>query len=896
MSKVAWLILLGALLVQAQPPAPVPVFGWQAIDRGDGAVAALTPIAASQMALAPDGTLLYAETGRIRQIDSSGRIRTVVTDPDIDSFEFLALDGAGNLYYVNPGPPSSVVKAKSAGAPVPIAGGGMLVAAEGVKATDAQLVVEGLATGPGGVYFSDANTFSIYRVDAGGILRVVAGTGVEGTGGVGGQATSAQLDGPNRIAFDTQGNLFIGDSGMEFRWLRVDASGRLTSLPLPPQDIVAFSFTPDGSIFYSDRITNETYRRLPSGSIQPVEVRSGVGFEGCGTGPFAPQIFATPNSQVLSDSHGLLVLTGYLLLFRQKILRIDQAGAVTIVAGGPDEFSGDGGPASAAGLFDPTAVAADAAGNVFIGDWGNHRVRKVTPDGIIQTVAGTGPTLTTLYCTPPKDGFLSQIYGVAVDNAGVLYIADQSTNRVWRQDSDGQLTAFAGNGQSSTNGAVVGSKAAGVPLDGVGQIVFDKAQNLWIASSSNGLVKVGRSGLILDVVPLASPSSITADPSGTLYATTNERAYRIAPDDSLVPIAAIRETPKASIGPGPPGGVEYPVGIPPYGGPSSLTTTADDNGTVYFIATNSIETITTDCVRESANFNLNAYFVDSTIDPAGGIYLADESGLIWKMPVARTSGRTSISLGAAGVRSLGSGIVVQNPTGFGAGGDGMGITSYNFISDAIAPGELIRISGTCLGPRNRVEAKFNDAGELPVSLAGTQVFFEGTPAPLVSVVGGEIVAIAPYDLAGKSLTNMTVENAKGQALTMLNVAPAVPGLLHRIDPQGADSVVALNANGSLNSSATPAAVGSVVALFGTGLGQTKPTSRDGLKRTGLLTAKAEVKVEINGLPALVVFAGATPGLVGLDQINVQVPATSTGPVSVTAAGANRPSGVLWISQ
>ena len=131
---------------------------------------------------------------------------------------------------------------------------------------------------------------------------------------------------------------------------------------------------------------------------------------------------------------------------------------------------------------------------------------------------------------------------------------------------------------------------------------------------------------------------------------------------------------------------------------------------------------------------------------------------------------------------------------------------------------------------------------------------------------------------------------------MLQVAPAVPGLLHRIDSQGTDTVVALNANGSLNSSTTPVPLGSVVALFGTGLGQTNPRSRDGVKRTGVLTARAEVKVEINGVPAIVVFAWETPGLVGLDQVNVQVPATSTGQVSVTAAGANRPSGVLWISQ
>ncbi len=892
------MIFLIAPFVRAQAPAPVPVFGWPQTDPGDGAAATLTPIAASSIALAPDGAILYAETGRIRRIDSLGKIHTVVTDSQLDGYDMLAADSAGNVYYADAGP-SNVMKWTGSGRPVRIVGGGATPAADGIKATDASPFIAGLAAGPGGLFFSDPVTFTIFRVDSAGILRTVAGTGVSGTAGEGGPAIAAQLGGPGRIGFDALGNLYVEDGTQNgVRWLKIDATGTLTRLGSPPQDETGFSVGHDGSIYYNDVVTQGLSRRAPDGSTAPVKVTSGLGFEGCGPGPFDPHTFAAGELQAVSDSHRLLVLTERPFFGnRQKIVQIESGGAVTLVAGGPDEFSGDGGPASMAGLAIPSAVVADAAGNVFIGDSGNHRVRKVTPDGIIQTVAGTGPVESTLYCAPPKNGYLGQISGVAVDSAGTLYVADQAANRVWRQDSGGQLTAFAGNGQSSTYGAIVGSPATAVPLDNIGQVALDQVQNLWIISGSNGLVKVGASGVILDVVSQISPRSISADPFGTLYVTTNERVYRIDSDDSLVPVAALVANPMALIGPGPPGGVEYPLGIPEFAGPPALTASADQNGTVYFVTTESLETLTPDCVVESSTLSESAYFADATFNPAGGVYISDLNGnRIWQMPPAHTTGQTSVSLGAAPVRSLGSGIVLQNPVSFGAGGDGMGLTDYDFLSDAVAPGELIRISGTCLGPRNTVEAAYDGAGDVPVSLAGTRVLFDGKPAPLLSVVAGEIVAVIPYELAAGSETSMSVVNDKGQARVTLHVAPAVPGLLHRVDSQGADAVIALNRNGTLNSRTAPAAPGTVVALFATGLGQTKPPSQDGMKRGSDRQAAAEVTVEINGVTAPVLYAGPAPGLLGLDQINVKVPATTTGVVSLTAAGITRPqSAVLWVS-
>ncbi len=898
MSKRCCLLLLYASFLRAQLPAPVPAIGWPATDPGDGALATLTPVAATSMALAPDGSILYAEIGRIRRIDSAGRIRTVITDLRISS-SVIAVDGAGNIYYTSSNLPA-IMESAGGGAPVQIAGGGTSRAADGAAATNVSLVIGWIAIGPGGLFLSDRTTFRVYRLDTFGILHAVAGTGTSGTAGEGGPAASAQLAGPGRIGFDAAANLCIEDSTANgVRWLKVAATGTLTRVANPTQYAGGFSVAPDGSIYYTSTVSNGLNQLQPNGVVVPVTVTNGLGFEGCGTGPFPPQQFAAGEAQAISSNHGLLVLTRQAYPFgRQKIVQIDSAGVVTLVAGGPDEFSGDGGPASAASLINPQAIATDAAGDLFIADAGNHRVRKVTPDGIIQSVAGAGPVASTLYCKPPAGGYLASITGVAVDKSGALYIADQGANVVWRQAPGGQLTPFAGNGQGATYGAAIGSAATAVPLDILGPIALDGAGNLWLVSNSNGLVKVAPSGVITDVLTQIAPRSVSPDPSGTVYAATNERVYRIAADDSLIPVTAVSATPQSFEGPGGPGGIEYTVGVPSYAGPAGLAAVVDTNGTLYFLLSTGMQTISRSCVAASMSASASAGFSSGVFNVAGGIYLVDTLGnRIWTMAAAPVAGASSVSLGPAAVRSLGSGAVLQNPTGFAAGGDGLGLTSYQYISDTIAPGELIRILGACLGPANPVEAAYDAGGNIPLALGGTQVLFDGVAAPLVSVVGGEIVAVTPYALAGKSQTTMSVVNANGQAGATLTVAAVAPGLFHYRDPLGTDTVVALNNDGSRNTRASPAAPGSVIAIYATGLGQTAPPSLDGAMRTGDRQVAAKVSVTINNVPATVLYAGPAPGFVGLEQINVQVPATTSGPVALSANGILRPpSPTLWIGQ
>jgi uncharacterized protein (TIGR03437 family) len=596
------------------------------------------------------------------------------------------------------------------------------------------------------------------------------------------------------------------------------------------------------------------------------------------------------------------------------LLRLDSGGALTVVAGGPDYFSGDGGPAAMATLASPQAIAVDAAGNVYIGDSGNHRVRKVTRDGVIQTIAGAGPGPDTLFCGPPTDGvYLQSVSGLALDQAGNLYISDAGANRVWKMDLDGQLSAFAGNGQAAFGqpgkGPVVGVVASTISIDFPGSVAADRAGNVWVTSLNNGLVKISAAGTILNVladiqhdVPV---KSVGSDPAGNVYVATGDRAYRIragvaGQHDQLVPLAAPGGTMSTLEGPSVPQGTSYPVGISPYAGPGGLAAFADNAGTLYYLTPASIQVIPRSCATRSISTAALTAFARGAADPAGGIYLVDSYGSrIWRLESEpASSGPPAPVLGPAAVRNLASGIVEKFQAWFKYGDFGaVGIGEYDFVSDAIAPGELIRISGTCLGPFDPVEVKLDAPGGLPMSLAATQVTFDGISAPLMSVGSGEIVAVAPYAVAGRSQTQMTVTNGSGQVSATVTVSPAAPGLFHEKDSTGADSVVAVNSDGSPNSAQSAAQVGSVIALYATGLGQTDPPSVDGVIRAGDRQVTAAMSVKVNGVDAPVVYAGPVPGFVGAEQINIRVPATASGVVTVTAAGVSRSQNtVLWIAK
>ena len=207
------------------------------------------------------------------------------------------------------------------------------------------------------------------------------------------------------------------------------------------------------------------------------------------------------------------------------------------------------------------------------------------------------------------------------------------------------------------------------------------------------------------------------------------------------------------------------------------------------------------------------------------------------------------------------------------------VNSASFASGDLAPGELVTIFGTSIGPSAPASTSFTPStGQLPSTLDGIQVTFGGKAAPLLYGSAGQINAIVPFEVAGQSTVAVAITNTNGGSLSLaLPVSAANPSIFSA-NSSGSGQGAIVNADLTKNSAANPAARGSVVEIYATGLGATTPASTDGVLTPAMnppLIAQP-VTVTIGGQNAQVMYQGAAPGLVaGVSQINVRVPAGVT---------------------
>ncbi len=310
---------------------------------------------------------------------------------------------------------------------------------DGVPALEASLTRVSLLAvdGAGNLYLTEARNHRVRRVDPSGTLTTIAGTGEQGFSGDGGPATQAKLHSPTGMAVDDADNLYIADT----------ANGRI--------------------------------RRIDSAGIITTVV-SGL---------------ESPTSMALDGAGNLYVAE----IANHRVRRVDTRGTITTVAGtGSRGYSGDGGPAVQARLNEPTGVAVDDAGNLYIVDSQNHRIRKVGALGTITTYAGIGdrPTGNIRINDAPVLAFKAQLdwpHSISVDRAGNLYFSDFSHHRVRRVDSSGTLTTIAGSGHDifHSNGyRGDGGPAIGAQLEGPGGVAADGAGNIYIADSGNSRIRI----------------------------------------------------------------------------------------------------------------------------------------------------------------------------------------------------------------------------------------------------------------------------------------------------------------------------------------------------------------------------------------------------------------------
>ena len=334
---------------------------------------------------------------------------------------------------------------------------------DGGPATAATLVdCQGIASdSSGNLYLADTHNRRIRRISASGTISTVAGNGVNDFTGDGGQAVNAALGNPQGVAVDSQGNLYIADTG------------------------------------------NNRIRKVSSTDIITTIAGNGaVGFAGNGVPATAAQLNAP--SRVALDTAGNLYFSDN---GNNAVRRISTGGVITTIAGnGQYGFSGDGGPAISAMLANPNGLAIDSAGGIIIADSDNRRIRRVDPTGNITTIAGNGTNGLSGDGRPPLSTGFGSPADVAVDPAGNIYIADQFSGRIRRIQPTPASVVLSETGltfSSAVDGTTASPKTLRILNGGAGAIS-------WSAVTS--VVSVGANWLSVSPSQGTSTSSSTTAP------------------------------------------------------------------------------------------------------------------------------------------------------------------------------------------------------------------------------------------------------------------------------------------------------------------------------------------------------------------------------------------------
>jgi uncharacterized protein (TIGR03437 family) len=330
-------------------------------------------------------------------------------------------------------------------------------------------------------------------------ISTVAGTGSAGFAGDGGAATAAQLKFPAGVAFDAAGNLYIADS-FNSRIRKVDTSGNIATIA-GTGDFGYFGDTnaatkagmnrpyslaidKSGNLYIADAY-NDVVRKITtsSGIMSTFAGNSQQGLGGDG-GAATGALLDSPTGLVFDAAGNLYIVdTG-----NNRIRKVGTDGNISTFAGsGGTAFSGDGGPAASAGMNKPQGIAIDNAGNLFVSDTLNHRVRKITPDGTITTVAGNGNGTLAGDGGPATKASLYYPKGLAVDRSGNLFISDWLNSRVRVVTTDGTIWTVAGNGNFDYYGD--GGPATGAALRFPWGLAVDSASNVYVADDENSVIR-----------------------------------------------------------------------------------------------------------------------------------------------------------------------------------------------------------------------------------------------------------------------------------------------------------------------------------------------------------------------------------------------------------------------
>ena len=528
---------------------------------GDGglATAALLYVPAG-VAVDASGNKYIADAGnnRIRKVSVGGIITTIAGNgivgyngnggpasaSEINNPSGVAVDATGNIYIADAGN-NCIRKINTSGIITTMAGNGTAgYLGDGGAATAAELY-NPLAVAVdvlGNIYIADAGNQCIRKVSTGGIITTIAGAGVGGFSGDGGPATNAVFNTPAGVAIDGTGNIYISDE-YNARIRMIDVSGIINTIagngtfgfsgdggPAAIAELyqpTGIALNAAGNIYIADQVNNRIREINSSGIITTISGTGAGGFSGDG-GPATLAEVYTPAGLATDGAGNIYIADGN----NDRVRKINSSGIINTIAGGGTSGYGDGGPATNAQFSHPHDIAFDAAGNVYIVDYYHNLIRKVNTSGIISTFAGNGIQGYSGDGGPATDAALNWPFGIAIDNAGNVFISDGLNHCIRKVNTSGIISTVAGDGSGVYSGDGGPATAAGfgypyyITVDGYGNLFFAIANEKIVKVNASGIISTiagnGTPGYSGDGGPATSaqlngPNDVSVDGSGNIY-------------------------------------------------------------------------------------------------------------------------------------------------------------------------------------------------------------------------------------------------------------------------------------------------------------------------------------------------------------------------------------------